>query len=222
MPKTRKRMEFPDPREAGPDGLVALGGDLEPDTLLEAYRNGIFPWPIEKVPVLTWFSPDERGVLFFEDLHVSRSLERALKKKPFELTVNKAFEEVIGRCASVPRKPRGTWLTPPMIDAYVTMHRLGHAHSVEAWKDGKLVGGVYGLEVDGMFSAESMFRLEDNASKVALLHLIEILKKAGAEWVDVQVLSTHVESLGGRSIPREEYLDLIQKSRKPRKRLIKG
>ncbi|HTL11841.1 MAG TPA: leucyl/phenylalanyl-tRNA--protein transferase [Bdellovibrionota bacterium] len=216
------RGRFPDPRSADADGLVALGGDLEPGTLLEAYRSGIFPWPVEDFPILTWFSPDPRGVIFPSELHVPRSLFRALRREPYRYTVDRAFGQVIRGCASVARKPLGTWLTPQMIGAYVRLHELGHAHSVEVWRGDELVAGIYGIGTDRVFSAESMFRREDDASKAALVYLVEHAGEAGYELVDVQVMSSHVAALGGREIPREEYLRILgyasSSERSPRKR----
>lgn len=203
------RMHFPDPRGA-PHDVIAIGGDLEVATLLEAYRKGIFPWPIEDYP-LTWFSPRRRGVLFFEDLRISRSLARARRKSRFELTIDRAFEDVVKRCASVSRKGEtGTWITPEIQEAYVRLHREGHAHSVEAWSGVRLAGGIYGVDAGGVFSGESMFHLEPNASKIALLHLIDHLRQRGASWLDVQIPTPHIEQMGGRGVSRPRFLDLLR------------
>ncbi|HWW74822.1 MAG TPA: leucyl/phenylalanyl-tRNA--protein transferase [Pyrinomonadaceae bacterium] len=204
---------FPDPREATPDGIVAVGGRPEPELLAEAYARGIFPWPVEGYPLL-WFSPAERGVLFFEELHVPRSLARERRRTRLTFTVDGAFERVIRACATVSRPhEKGTWITREMIRGYCEFHRRGRAHSVEAWEGAELVGGVYGVDAGGAFAGESMFRLRPNASKLALLHLIEHLRARGLGWLDVQVLTPHTEALGARLVPREEFLDLLARTR---------
>lgn len=206
-------VRFPDPSTASPEGLVAVGGDLHPDTVLCAYRQGIFPWPVDDLPLL-WFSPAQRGVLEFGNLHVSRSLGRARRRSDATFTVDAAFREVIRHCASVPRAgQRGTWITPEMIDAYGLLHDLGIAHSVEVWRGGRLIGGIYGLDVDGAFAAESMFRLETGASKLALLHLVDHLRARGLDWIDVQVLSPNLARLGAVEMPREAFLERLRDTR---------
>jgi leucyl/phenylalanyl-tRNA---protein transferase len=211
---------FPDPREADDEGLVAIGGDLHPESLLLAYRSGIFPWPIAggKQP-MTWFSPNPRAILEFDRLHVPRSLERVRKHSSFLFTVDEDFEAVIRACARIPRPgQRGTWIFAPMVTAYQELHRQGHAHSIEVWEvpgDGPrtLVGGVYGVDVDGVFAGESMFHLRPNASKLALLHLAGILSAANSDWMDIQMLTPHMAALGAREIPREEFLERLRVSR---------
>jgi len=204
---------FPDPREATPDGVVAVGGRPDPDLLAEAYARGIFPWPVEGYPLL-WFSPPERGLLFFEELRVPRSLARERRRTRLTFTIDRAFERVIRACAQVPRAhERGTWITRDMIRGYCEFHRRGHAHSVEAWEGGELVGGVYGVDAGGAFAGESMFRLRPNASKLALLFLIEHLRARGLDWLDIQVITPHMESLGARLVPREEFLSLLSRAR---------
>ncbi len=198
--------EFPDPHTAHPDGIVAVGGDLHPQTLLAAYRRGIFPWPAEGYPLL-WFCPEERAVLEFNDLHLPRSLRRAQRQMPFEHSIDRAFADVIQACATRPRPDQdGTWITPAIIVGFTRFHQLGYAHSVETWLDGRLVGGIYGVAVDGAFAAESMFYDAPNASKFALLHLIEHLRNRGLDWIDIQVMTPHMERLGAREIGRDEYL----------------
>lgn len=202
-------LRFPDPRAADEDGVVAVGGDLHPHSLMLAYRQGIFPWPVDGLPML-WFSPAQRAVIDFDRLHLPRSLRAALRHHGLLLTIDAAFASVIVACARAPRPGQnGTWITPQVVEGYTRLHELGHAHSVEAWRDGNLVGGVYGVDVDGAFCAESMFFREPNASKIALLHLIGHLRRAGVEWLDVQVMTPHVERLGGREIPRDEFLDRL-------------
>ena len=203
---------FPDPREATPEGIVAVGGRPEPRLLVEAYRRGIFPWPVEGYPLL-WFSPPERAVLEFERLHLPRSLARERRRTRLTFTVDRAFERVIRACAAVPRAHEdGTWITPAMIKGYTEMHRLGRAHSVKAWEGDELVGGVYGVDAGGAFAGESMFRLRPNASKLALVFLIEHLRARGLDWLDVQVLTPHVAALGARLIPRAEFLDKLERA----------
>jgi leucyl/phenylalanyl-tRNA--protein transferase len=209
-------LQFPDPAEASPDGIVAVGGDLHPDSLTLAYSQGIFPWPHSGYPLL-WFSPDPRGILEFDSLHVSRTLRsvrRNASRNGWTFTIDHAFADVIRLCAQVPRfGQHGTWITSEMHAAYLLFHRLGHAHSVEAWRDGRLVGGIYGVDAGGAFAAESMFHLESNASNLALLHLIVHLAERGLDWLDIQVLSPHLESLGAREIPRDEFLQRLESAR---------
>jgi leucyl/phenylalanyl-tRNA--protein transferase len=188
------------------DDIVAVGGDLEPATVIHAYRNGIFPWPIESLP-LVWFCPVERAILEFDRLHLSRSLVRARRQGRLELTIDRAFAEVIRACAETPRRgERGTWITPEIVACYTRLHAMGIAHSVEAWSAGELVGGIYGVAVDGAFSAESMFHRRPNASKLALVHLVEHLRRGGLDWLDVQVMTPHMERFGARAIARPAFL----------------
>ena len=202
-------VRFPDPSEATVDGVIAVGGDLHPDSLKLAYSQGIFPWPHEDYPLL-WFCPDPRAILEFDRLHISKSLQRArrsARRDGWEFTIDHAFDDVMRQCAEVPRPGQdGTWITAEVFEGYRTLHYLGHAHSVEAWHDGRLIGGIYGVDAGGAFAAESMFHLKANASKLALLHLVDHLTARGLEWMDIQVLTPHLESLGAREIPRSEYL----------------
>ena len=203
---------FPDPRGATPEGIVAVGGQPRPALLVEAYRRGIFPWPVEGYPLL-WFSPAERAVLEFDRLHVPRSLARERRRTRLNFTFDRAFERVIRSCAAIERAhEEGTWITPAMVRGYTELHRLGGAHSVEAWEGDELVGGLYGVDAGGAFAGESMFRLRPNASKLALLFLVEHLAARGLDWLDVQVLTPHVEALGARLIPREEFLDKLART----------
>jgi leucyl/phenylalanyl-tRNA--protein transferase len=205
--------KFPDPRTASHDGIVAVGGNLHPQTLLAAYRRGIFPWPADGYPML-WFSPPERAILELADLHVPRSLVRAKRQSSLELTIDRAFPQVIRSCAETTRPDQdGTWITTEVIIAYIRFHQLGHAHSIEAWRDGRLVGGVYGVDVDGAFAAESMFYREPNASKLALLHLVDHLRARGLDWLDIQVVTPHMERLGAKEISREEFLRKLEATR---------
>ncbi|HLK11453.1 MAG TPA: leucyl/phenylalanyl-tRNA--protein transferase [Candidatus Binatia bacterium] len=193
--------------------LVAVGGELRPEVLLAAYRRGIFPWPAEGMPML-WFSPAERAIVEFDRLHLGRTLARARRRSTLRFTVDAAFAAVIGACATVPRPgQQGTWITPEVIAAYVRLHRRGVAHSVEAWHGSRLAGGIYGVAIDGAFSAESMFHREADASKLALVHLVEHLQARGLDWMDVQVLTPHLERLGARTIPRAAFLARLARTR---------
>ncbi len=207
-------LKFPDPRKSTPEGIVAIGGDLEPESLKLAYSMGIFPWPIEDFP-LAWFCPPERAILEFDQLHVPRSLKKVIQKHPFQLTFNQAFRQVIQECAHTPRAGQdGTWITPEMIEAYSVFNQLGYASSVEVWKEGILIGGIYGVEVESIFSAESMFHHVPNASKIALLYLIQHLQSKGLTWIDIQVMTPHMEKLGARIISRDAFLDRVRSNLK--------
>jgi leucyl/phenylalanyl-tRNA--protein transferase len=206
-------IHFPDPRDAAYGDIVVIGGSLNAVNLLCAYRCGIFPWPIDGWP-LTWFCPEERAILEFKDLHVPRRLARIRKHAPFSFTINQNFGAVIEACARAKRAGEdGTWITPEMIRAYCELHRRGHAHSVEAWEEDRLVGGLYGVDADGAFAGESMFFLRPNASKLALLHLIEHLAARGLDWIDVQVMTPHIEALGARLVSRDRFLEKLARTR---------
>ena len=197
---------FPPPAYAEPDGLLAVGGDLSPERLLLAYRMGIFPWYSEETPIL-WWSPNPRLVLFPDELKVSRSLQRLIKKGSFKVTTDCAFARVITQCAQV-RTGRGeeTWLTPEMIDAYTRLHELGYAHSVESWFDGELEGGLYGVALGSAFFGESMFSRKTDASKVALVAMVRRLTEYGFTLIDCQTSTRHLKSFGAREISRSEFL----------------
>jgi leucyl/phenylalanyl-tRNA--protein transferase len=202
-------IRFPDPRYAAYGGIVVIGGSLNTVNLMRAYRQGIFPWPIDNWP-LTWFCPEERAILEFKDLHVPRSLERIRKRAPFRFTIDQDFRAVIEACARAKRAgEEGTWITPEMIRAYCELHESRHAHSVEAWAEDELVGGLYGVDAGGAFAGESMFFRRSNASKLALLHLIEHLTAQGLGWIDVQVMTPHLEALGAKLISRDEFLEKL-------------
>ena len=210
---------FPDPRYARSD-VVALGQDLRVQTLREAYRKGIFPWPHDQVP-LPWFSPRRRAVIFFDALHVGRSLRKAQKRAPYTFTIDRDFRAVIEACAESERPGQdGTWIAPEIIDAYTRFHAAGDAHSVEAWEDGALVGGLYGVDAGGVFTGESMFHRRPDASKLALLFLIEHLQARGATFIDCQVMTPHMEALGAREIPRGKFLDLLAEAQAKGTRLF--
>jgi leucyl/phenylalanyl-tRNA---protein transferase len=203
-------IRFPDPRRTvAYGGIVVIGGSLNTANLLSAYRRGIFPWPIDDWP-LTWFCPEERAILEFKDLHVPRSLEKIRKRAPFRLTIDQNFRAVIEACAEAKRTGEdGTWITPEMIRAYCELHRSGHAHSVEAWEGDRLVGGLYGVDAGGAFAGESMFFLRPNASKLALLRLVEHLAARGLDWIDIQVMTPHMEALGAKLVSRDEFLERL-------------
>jgi len=199
---------FPDPRYARGD-VVAIGDDLRVETLRDAYRHGIFPWPHENLP-MPWFSPRRRTVIVFDELHVGRSLRKAERRSGFTYTIDRAFDEVIASCAGTPRGDEtGTWIGPEIIAAYTDLHRAGDAHSVEVWQDEMLVGGLYGVDAGGLFTGESMFHVAADASKLALLFLIEHLHTRGATWLDCQVMTPHMEALGAREIKRAHLLDML-------------
>src|SRR5262245_34835331 len=186
MVHDRDLIYFRDPADSI-DGIVALGGPLTTTNLLRAYCNGIFPWPVNE-QILPWCCPEERGILDFNDLHIARSLVRSRRKTTFHFTMDQAFLEVITACATVERKSEsGTWITPQMIRAYYELHKQGHAHSVEVWEGRELVGGVYGVDACGSFSGESMFSIRPNASKFALLFLIDHLQSHSLDWIDIQM-----------------------------------
>ncbi len=201
-----REIAFPDPARAPPDGLLALGGDLRPERLLAAYAVGIFPWFEVRSPIL-WWSPDPRLVLEPARLHVSRSLARTIRRGPYRVTADTAFERVIRRCGERPRPgQRGTWITPAMVEAYVTLHALGFAHSFEAWEGEALAGGLYGVSLGAAFFGESMFADRPDASKVAFVRSVEWLAARGVGLVDCQVRTEHLVSLGAHEIPRPEFL----------------
>ncbi len=201
---------FPDPALAEPDGLLAVGGDLRPERLLEAYRRGIFPWYNDDTPIL-WYSPHERFVLFPEELKISKSMRRILRSGRFTVTVDRAFDQVISDCATQPRHGQDdTWITTDMRDAYIRLHALGHAHSVETWHGDTLVGGLYGVVVGEVFCGESMFSKETNASKTALISLCQ---SNAYRLIDCQVYTDHLASLGARMIPRDTYRVLLTRTK---------
>lgn len=200
---------FPPVEEALADGLLAIGGDLSIERLLLAYRNGIFPWYDDDMPL--WWSPDPRFVLFPEKLKISKSTKQLLRKSAFDFTVNKAFEQVIRNCQQAPRPGQdGTWINEDIIAAYTELHRMGFAHSAEVWRDGELVGGLYGIRMGNLFFGESMFSKQSNASKYAFIQYIQQLQSEGVQLVDCQVYTEHLESLGAEMISRSEFMNLLK------------
>tara|TARA_R100000963_G_C4638531_1_gene102324 strand:+ start:315 stop:956 length:642 start_codon:yes stop_codon:yes gene_type:complete len=202
------KLWFPNPDEATADGFLAIGGNLSMERLLLAYHSGIFPWFEDDQPIL-WWSPDPRMVLFPEKFKVSKSLRKTLNSEKFKITFNQNFEEVIKNCATIPRKGEaGTWITNDMQQAYIALHKAGHAISIEVWEDEKLVGGLYGIDLPKkkVFCGESMFSLVSDASKVAFFHLSEYVKAKNYKFIDCQIYNAHLESLGAEEIGRGEFL----------------
>lgn len=213
LSRNPRDLRFPAVEHATPEGLLAIGGDLQTERLLEAYRHGIFPWYNEGQPIL-WWSPDPRTVLFPDRLHVSRSLKRSLRPGRFLVTFDRSFDRVVRHCAGPrPQHPEGgTWITPAMIEAYVALHEQGYAHSVETWQGDQLVGGLYGVAIGSAFFAESMFTKVDDASKVALVSLVRQLRAWSFRIIDCQQSSPHVLRLGAEDIPRREYIEHLSKA----------
>jgi leucyl/phenylalanyl-tRNA---protein transferase len=201
-----EELRFPPPELAEEEGVLAVGGDLRPERLVLAYSQGIFPWPMRDFPLL-WFSPDPRFVLFLEEAHFSKSLRKSLKSGRYTVRADTNFEEVIAACADVPRPGQdGTWITPELERAYLEMHRLGFAHSIETYEGDELVGGLYGISLGHGFFGESMFAKAPDASKVAFATLILQLRRWGFPWIDCQVETQHLARFGARHVPRGEFL----------------
>lgn len=207
------KASFPPPHFSEGDGLLAVGGDLSQERLLKAYYMGIFPWYSDPDPIL-WWSPDPRLVLFPSELKVSRRLRRTIRRGTFRITMDSAFEQVIKSCAEIPRKhEKGTWITADMVAAYCRLHTAGFAHSVEAWSEGRLAGGLYGVAIGRGFFGESMFSDQSNASKVAFVELVEYLRKKKFRLIDCQVTTPHLKKFGAREIPRAEFLNILEEMR---------
>lgn len=203
----RRGMDFPDPERANADGLVAAGGDLSVGRLLGAYRHGLFPWTANPV---TWWSPDPRAIFEFEQFRVSRSLRRLLRKDPFRISRDAAFEAVMAGCAAPAPGRRETWITEEFRRAYRALHTAGYAHSLECWQGDRLAGGIYGVSIGGFFAGESMFHTVNDASKVALFHLLEHLRARGFALFDIQMLTPITKQLGAVCIPRRTYLERLR------------
>ncbi len=205
-----KELAFPSVELAEPDGLLAVGGDLSPERLLLAYRNGIFPWYEGKH--ILWWCPDPRFVLFPSRLRISKSMQQVLKKGRFEFSVDRDFHGVINNCKTIDRRgQRGTWITDEMKAAYLHLHGLGYAHSAEAWLNGELVGGLYGVKLGKVFFGESMFSKVSNASKFAFIRYVQQLQQESVELIDCQVYTEHLESLGAEMIPRKKFTGLLNR-----------
>ena len=205
-----KEIVFPNVVTANPDGIIAIGGDLSPERLLLAYKSGIFPWYSEGEPIV-WYSPDPRMVLYPKKLKISKSMRSILKKGKFKITYNKNFEEVISSCKTIFRKGQpGTWITEEMQKAYIKLHKIGIAKSVEVWQDNELVGGLYGIDLGHVFCGESMFSKISNSSKLAFIHLVQKCEKENYKIIDCQVYNNHLASLGAEEIPRKEFIKLLK------------
>lgn len=203
---------FPDPNLAEDSGLLGVGGDLSVERLALAYQLGIFPWFNNDQPIL-WWSPDPRMVMRPEELHVGRSLAKRIRQRPYRITLDTDFEGVMRHCSTAERPDQdGTWITEDMIQAYTALHRVGHAHSVEAWQDDELVGGLYGVSFGAFFAGESMFARAADASKIAYVHLVRQLERWGVQLIDCQVHTEHLARFGAREIPRVEYLKLLRQA----------
>ena len=208
-------MNFPDPERAKPDGLVAVGGDLSVPRLLSAYRRGVFPWTVDPI---SWWSPDPRAVFELEQIHIARSLARTLRRGSFKITRDRAFRAVIEACSQPAPGRRDTWISPEFIEAYSRLHQEGHAHSLECWQEDRLVGGIYGVAIGGLFAGESMFHRVSDASKVALCHLVDHLREREFSLFDIQMLTPITRRLGGVEISRRDYLQrLAYAIRQPQK-----
>lgn len=215
--------DWPSPDPADDLGLVALDFNLTPERLVSAYQHGIFPWPDSSLfRPIPWVCPPRRAILEFDRVHIPRNLRKAQRDlSSLHFTIDRAFEAVIAACAIAPRPgQRGTWITPAMVKAYVQLHRLGHAHSVEAWAKDELVGGLYGVSAAGVFTGESMFHRVDNASKLCVLHLIEHLRSRGSTWIDIQQLTRHFALLGAHEITRADFLRRLGAERSAAKTLF--
>ena len=211
---SKESISFPSPELASEEGVLAVGGDLSPERLLLAYQYGIFPWFTEKEPIL-WWSPDPRFVLFPKDLKVSRSMRPYFNQQKFQVTYDQAFEQVIRQCRQ-PRKGQwdtDTWITEDMVRAYVRLHKIGYAHSVEVWEKNELVGGLYGISLGKCFFGESMFTRVSNASKFGFITMVKRLQSYGFRLVDCQQQTRHLASLGAKAIPRQEFMTLLEENR---------
>lgn len=207
-----EEISFPPVDSADEDGLLAIGGDLSPERLLLAYKSGIFPWYNTDEPIV-WWSPDPRFVLFPDKLKISKSMQTVLNNGKFRFTTNRAFKQVIESCKTTNRKGQeGTWILEDTVNAYTKMHELGYAHSAEAWQNGELVGGLYGIRIGNIFFGESMFSKTSNASKFAFINYVQQLKKEDIALIDCQIYSTHLHSMGAQMIERKAFIDMLKTS----------
>jgi leucyl/phenylalanyl-tRNA--protein transferase len=212
LPLDKYSLIFPDPCFASDEGILAYGGDLSVNRIMQGYSKGIFPWFKETDPIL-WWSPDPRFVLFLEDFHISKSLKKTINKNIYEVKFNSNFEQVIQNCAKVKRQGQdGTWITKSMCEAYLELHHSGFAHSFESYYNGELVGGGYGVSIGDIFCGESMFSLKNDASKVAFVSLVNRLKKNGFRLIDSQIYTKHLDSFGAKLIDRDNYLKLVKEA----------
>ena len=205
-----KELVFPPVEMTSAEGIIAFGGDLRPERLILAYQNGIFPWYNEGEPII-WYCPEDRMVLFPNELKISKSMRQLMRNNTFRITSNTAFEQVISQCQNSPRKDQlGTWITDDMKQAYLKLHELGFAKSIEVWQDDKLVGGLYGIDLGHIFCGESMYSKVSNTSKLAFIYLVQQLEKKQYKLIDCQVYNEHLESLGAREISRSEFLEILK------------
>jgi leucyl/phenylalanyl-tRNA--protein transferase len=205
-----KKLEFPPVDTASEDGLLAVGGDLSPERLLLAYKNGIFPW-FNDDSLILWWAPDPRMILYPDKVKVSKSMRKVIRDGTFTLTKNTCFEQVMDYCAQIERKGQdGTWITPEMKTAYMNLYKKGHAKSFEVWEDGELVGGLYGVDLGHVFCGESMFSLRPNASKFAFIKMAREYEGKGYKIIDCQVHTNHLESMGAELVPRKDFLEILQ------------
>lgn len=205
-----KKLEFPPVDTASEDGLLAVGGDLSPERLLLAYKNGIFPW-FNDDSLILWWAPDPRMILYPHKVKISKSMRKVIRDGVFTLTQNTCFEQVIDYCAQIEREGQeGTWITPEMKTAYMNLYKKGHAKSFEVWEDGELVGGLYGVDLGHVFCGESMFSLRPNASKFAFIKMAQEFGGKGYKIIDCQVYTNHLESMGAESVPRKDFLEILQ------------
>ena len=204
-------VELPPVDEADKSGLLAIGGDTEPESLILAYTSGVFPWPLDE-DTLAWFAPPMRAILRIEDFHIPKSLRKERNRQRFTFSFNRAFSEVIQMCSELKNRgeQNGTWITSDIIKGYTALHRIGFCHSIEAWHEDRLVGGLYGVSLGGFFSGESMFFREPNASKLALWHLVDHLRESEVEWIDCQVTTPLIHKLGAVEITRKRYMTLLK------------
>ena len=204
-----KELAFPPHRFAldEPNGLIAMGGDLSPERLIKAYTDGIFPWFNDGDPLL-WWSPNPRAIIKVADVKINRTLKKFINKCPYKVTLNNCFNQVIAKCADAPYRNDDTWILPDMLNAYQQLHQQGFAHSIEVWHEDKLIGGLYGVAINGFFSGESMFYTQTNASKIALVSLINLLNLIGVEFIDCQIQNPFLDSMGAIEISRDEFIQL--------------
>lgn len=215
-------IKFPSTNLADENGLLAIGGDLEIESLLLAYNKGIFPWPISEKYPLTWFAPPKRCLIFVNEIKFSEGFRKFLKKTEYLISVNRSFPEVIKHCAKVKRNKSkgGTWITKEMISAYINLHQAGYAHSIECYDDETLIGGLYGVAIGGAFSAESMFHLKPNASQLCLYFLAESLREKKLDWFDCQVSNPHLKKLGAKEIARKDFQKLLNTATKKKVKIF--
>ena len=206
-------LAFPPPKLAlkEPNGLLAIGGDLSPQRLVEAYKQGIFPWYSDNEPIM-WWSPDPRAIIKTDQIHINRTLKKFLNRNPYSVSVNKAYADVISHCANAPFRDEETWITPSMRAAYIKLHQQGYAHSIEVWHQQELVGGLYGIAINGYFSGESMFYKKSNASKIALVALAQLLQQQNIDFIDCQMQNPFLSSMGATEISREAFIQAKDKA----------